>query len=124
MNQYRNTDKDIHQRIYRFIVGCFREVVRKIPKIAESLPVIGQISDSLTSMGANDQEADAAGSTRDFLAKYAIVKKETKETVYWLMFIGDSELVSKGTVEYYVQEGQEILRIVSKIIENTKLRAK
>ncbi len=120
MNQYRNTDKDIHQRIYRFIVGCFRDVVRKIPKTAENFPIIGQISASLTSMGANDQEADAAGSTRDFLAKYAIVKKETKETVYWLVFIGDTELVAKDVVVYYIQEGQEILRVVSKIIENTK----
>lgn len=120
MNTYRNTEKDIHQRIYRYIIGCFRDVVRKIPKTVENISTIGQLSSSLTSIGANDQEADAAGSKRDFLAKYQIVKKETKETVYWLSFIKDAELVSASIVTPYIQEGTEILKIVSSIMENTK----
>lgn len=39
-----------------------------------------QIVKSATSMGANDQEADGLQSKKDFIAKYSIVKKETKET--------------------------------------------
>lgn len=120
MNTYRNTDKDIHQRIYRYIIGCFRDVVKKIPKTAENLPIISQVSSSLTSMGANDQEADAASSTKDFLAKYHIVKKETKETVYWLSFVRDTALLPASIVDPYITEGTEILKIVSAIIENTK----
>lgn len=120
MNQYRNTDKDIHTRIYRFIVNCFRDVVRKIPKLTEDLPIISQISSSLTSMGANDQEADAAGSTKDFISKYLIVKKETKETIYWLSFIKDSGLLPQAAIDSYINEGNEILKIVSKILENTR----
>jgi four helix bundle protein len=120
MNQYRNTDKDIHTRIYRFIVNCFRDVVKKIPKTTENIPIISQISSSLTSMGANDQEADASGSKKDFIAKYLIVKKETKETVYWLFFVKDAGLVSQSILNSYLDEGSEILKIVSKIIENTR----
>lgn len=120
MNQYRNTDKDIHQRIYRFIIGCFRDVVKQIPKTAESLPVISQLSSSLTSMGANDQEADAASSTKDFVAKYHIVKKETKETVYWLSVVRDVGFINPTIVVPYISEGTEILKIISVIIENTK----
>ncbi|GEM_PF-4228436 len=71
-------------------------------------------------MGANDQEADAATSQRDFIAKYTIVKKETKETHYWLRFLRDTKLIDKTIVDSYIQECQEILLIVSKIIENTK----
>jgi len=119
MNKYANTDKDIHARIYRFILGCFRNVVKHIPKTTENLPIISQLSSSLTSMGANDNEADAAVSKRDFVAKYAIVKKESKETKYWLSLIQDSNIVSKRIVEPYIHECQEILLIVSKIIENT-----
>lgn len=124
MNQYRNTEKDIYVWIYRFIVGCFKDIVHKIPKTAENLPVISQISDSLTSIGANNQEVDAALSTKDFLAKYAIVKKENKETVYWLTFIRDADLIDKETIEYYIKEGDEILRIVSSTITNTKHTSK
>ena len=120
MNQYRNTDKDIHTRIYRFIVNCFRDVVRKIPKTTENLPIISQVSSSLTSMGANDQEADASGSKKDFISKYLIVKKETKETIYWLSFIKDCGLLPQSILDPYIDEGIEILKVVSKIIENTR----
>ncbi len=120
MNQYRNTDKDIHTRIYKFIVGCFGSVVRKIPKTPENLPIIGQVSSSLTSMGANDREADGAGSRRDFLSKYTIVRKETKETHYWLCLIRDTGMLPSLIVDPYIQECEEIGKIVSKIMENTR----
>jgi len=120
MNQYRNTDKDIHKRIYRFIVDCFKDIVNNIQKKPATIPIIGQLSASLTSMGANDQEADASGSKKDFVAKYKIVKKESKETVYWLSFLRDTGIFQDPIIDKYIQEGDEILRIVSKIIENTR----
>jgi four helix bundle protein len=112
--------QDIHQRIYIFVVNCFKVVVRKIPKTVENNPSISQSSSSLTSMGANDQEADAAESRKDFIAKYTIVKKETKETRYWLSFIRDLNLVPDSIVDKFLLEVQEILLIVSKIILNSK----
>jgi|SRR3989344_7889845 len=120
MNKYRNTEKDIHKRIYRFIIGCFRDIVKKIPKSIENNPIIEQISSSLTSIGANDQEADAALSKKDFVAKYAIVRKETKETLYWLSFIRDAPLITSNTIDYYISECEEIRNIVSSIIQNSK----
>ncbi len=120
MNKYRNTLQDIHLRIYKFIVSCFNNIVKKIPKSIENNPIISQISSSLTSMGANDQEADATTSKKDFIAKYSIVRKETKETKYWLSFIKDSLLVNKTIIEPYIAECQEILMIISKIIANTR----
>jgi len=120
MNKYRNTEKDIHARIYRFIIGCFKGVVRKISKTTENVPIISQLSSSLTSIGANDQEADAAATKKDFLAKYTIVRKETKETKYWLSFVKDTGLITTIIIQPYIEECNEILMIVSKIIENTK----
>lgn len=120
MNKYANTEKDIHTRIRRFVVGCFLNIVKKIPKTTENLPIISQVSASLTSMGANDQEADAADSNKDFVAKYTIVRKETKETRYWLTIISETGLLEHGIVEPYLKESQEILFIVIKIIQNSK----
>ena len=120
MNKYKNTPQDIHTRIYKFVIGCFKEVVKKIPRTTESLPVISQLASSLTSMGANDQEADGASTKKDFIAKYYIVKKEMKETKYWLSVIMDTNLFIKDAIEPYIEECQEILMIVSKIINNTK----
>lgn len=120
MNKYANTEKDIHLRIHKFVVNCFVDIVRKIPKNTENIPIIKQVAASLTSIGANDQEADAADSNKDFVAKYTIVKKETKETKYWLTFIMDTGILEKPLIEPYIKECQEILLIVSKIILNSK----
>lgn len=120
MNKYANTEKDIHTRIHKFTVNCFVSVVRKIPKSVENIPIIQQISASLTSIGANDQEADAANSNKDFILKYTIVKKETKETKYWLTLIRDSDILPCIIVDPYIKESQEILLIISKIIQNSK----
>lgn len=95
MNQYKDTEKDIHIRIYKFILNCFKNVVRKIPKTTENIPIISQLSSSLTSIGANDQEADASASKKDFIAKYNIVRKEIKETKYWLSLVHDADLINK-----------------------------
>ncbi len=119
MNKYANTEKDIHIRIHKFVVDCFVNVVKKIPKTTENIPIIKQVAASLTSIGANDQEADAADSKKDFIAKYKIVKKETKETKYWLTFISDTKILDENFVESYIKEAQEILLIVSKIILNS-----
>jgi len=120
MNKYKNTSLDIHKRIYNFVVSCFRDIIKKIPKTVENIPIIQQITSSLTSIGANDQEADGAATKKDFLAKYTIVRKETKETKYWLSFIRDTQLLSENQIAPYIQECHEILMIVSKIISNTK----
>jgi len=112
MNKYKNTPRDIHSRIYMFVINCFKNVVKKIPKTTDSLPIISQLSSSLTSMGANDQEADGASTKKDFIAKYYIVKKETKETKYWLSVIMDANLLSKEVVTPYIEECHEILMIV------------
>ena len=121
MNKYKNTDKDIHKRIYKFVVECFRDIVQKIPKRTESLPIIGQLSSSLTSIGANDREADASGSQKDFIAKYMIVRKETNETLYWLNVVCDLKQVQSDIVLPYIKECQEILNVVSSIIKSAKL---
>lgn len=119
-NIYSDTEKDIHKRIYKFILVCFKNVVRNIPKNTENNPIIRQISASLTSVGANDQEADTAGSQKDFIAKYSIVRKEAKETLYWLSLISDLHLLPEASVEPSRKECQEIFYIISSIIRSAK----
>lgn len=123
MNKYKGTDKDIHKRIYAFILGCFRDVVMKIPRRSETIPIVEQIASSLTSIGANDREADASGSKKDFIAKYMIVKKESNETLFWLLLISDLQLVSPQICLPYIGECQEIFNIISSIILSAKNKA-
>lgn len=119
MNKYQGKSNDIHTRIYNLVKNCFLEIIKKIPKKTETIPIISQVASSLTSIGANDQEADGALTKKDFISKYSITKKETKETIYWLTLIKDLGLAPLEKIDPYIQECHEILLIISKIINNT-----
>lgn len=116
----KSYEKDIHERIYKFVIRVIN-LTKILPKTPQNDVIIYQIVKSVTSMGSNDQEADGAESRKDFIAKYTIVKKENKETNYWLRVIEDtnSEEVVKRMGDLR-KEGLEILRVVSTIIINTK----
>lgn len=111
--------KDIHERIYQFVVRVLN-LTKSLPKTPQNLILIAQIIRSVTSMGANDQEADGTDSRKDFIAKYAIVRKEGKETNYWLRLIEDTNPTFKNRMISLRQEGKEIVKIVSTIILNSK----
>lgn len=108
---------DIHERIFNFIVNVI-EFLNKLPKTYINLIFINQITRSVTSMGANDQEADGALTKKDFVHGFTIVRKEGKETVFWLRLIGRISLKQSKDVENLIREGGEIVAIVSTIIRN------
>lgn len=114
-------DNDIHDRIYKFVVRVLN-LTKNLPKSSQNLILINQITRSATSMGANDQEADGTETIKDFLHCYTIVRKESKETNYWLKLIADTNSLFYNRMKNLMQEGEEIVRIVSTIIINTKRR--
>lgn len=117
----KNAEKiqDIHERIYQFILRVLN-LNKSLPKTTQNLILIAQVTRSVTSMGANDQEADGTDSRKDFISKYSIVRKEGKETNYWLRLIEDTNPEFKSRMTSLKQEGKEIVKIVSAIIINTK----
>lgn len=119
INKYSNND--IHERIYKFINRVL-DLIKSLSPTLENKVFSEQLARAVTSMGSNDQEADCAESRKDFLSKYGIVKKENKETNYWLRLINDRNPILGKRMNDLIQEGQEILLIVSKIISNTRER--
>ena len=117
MTQYEG-DKNIHERIFKYVIAGVK-VIKTIPKNIENIPIISQISGSLTSMGANDQEADSASSKKDFIQKYGIVRKETKETIYWWKVLKETGFVHPQ-LDWLISEAKEIYAIVTTIILNSK----
>ena len=115
----QNKPQDIHERIYQFVLRVIH-LVKSLPKTPENLILINQILRSATSMGANDQEADGTDSRKDFVSKYSIVRKEGKETNYWLRLIADVNPGFKDRMQDLMQECKEIVKIVSTIMLNAK----
>ena len=115
----KDYESDIHERIYKFVIRVIN-LTKALAKSPQNDVIIYQIVESATSMGANDQEADGAESKKDFIAKYSIVKKETKETNYWLRIIKDTNPNFEKRITELQQEGLEIVRIISAIIISAK----
>jgi len=57
---------------------------KRIPATPVTLPLISQLVQSGTSVGANYCEADDACSRKDFRFKVGTCRKESKETKHWL----------------------------------------
>ena len=77
-----------------------------------------QLLRSGTSIGANIEEAVAAQSRRDFLAKMSIASKEARETRYWLVLLQKSKL-TKLDLKPAIVQVEELIRILTSIVKTT-----
>lgn len=112
-------NNNIHKRIFDFVIRVLR-LTKALPKTQQNLIFIKQITRSVTSIGANDQEADGSSTRKDFYHCLTIVKKETKETNYWLKIISETNPSLKNKMLLLIQEGQEIEAIISSIVQKGK----
>lgn len=78
-----------------------------------------QLLKSGTSIGANVEEAGAAQSKRDFIAKMAIASKEARETKYWIRLLKHGELL-KFNDEEFLSEINEIVNILTAIVKTSQ----
>ena|SRR5260221_13966299 len=115
----KESAKDIHQRIYNFVIRVLK-LLKELPRSPENIIIIAQITRSVTSIGANDKEADGTITRNDFVHKYSIVRKEAKETDYWLNIIADTHPTLKARMKDLIAEGVEIIKIVSVITYKAK----
>ncbi len=114
-----NKPYDIHPRIYSFIIRVIR-LVNSLPKTESNKIITNQLLRCVTSIGANDQEADGSLTKKDFLHTYTIVRKESKETYFWLSLIADTNIILEKRMKDLLKENQEIVAIISSIINKTR----
>jgi len=85
-------------------------------------PLIQQLIRSGTSVGANVEESQAGQSRADFIHKLEIALKELRETRYWLKLLVATEIVPESRLSSLINESEELLKILSKIVVSTKGR--
>jgi four helix bundle protein len=81
--------------------------------------IAGQLLRSGTSIGANMEEAEAAQTKRDFIAKCRISLKEARETRYWLRLLMAGNKVADTKLQPLAQECEEIMNIIGAIVRNS-----
>ena len=73
-----------------------------------------------TSVGANAREAKYGQSRNDFISKMSIALKEAAETEYWLELLYRTDYLVKEEYESIQKDCKEILKILIKIVKNSK----
>jgi four helix bundle protein len=94
------------------------------PKSQVSSHIGGQVIRSVSSVGANYEEACTAQSRADFIHKMQIALKEIREPVYWVKLATRLDLPAKSGWPQVVQEGNELLLILAKSVATSKGVAK
>ncbi len=109
---------DLKGRILRFVLRVLT-LVKQLPDNRINRIFVDQIVRSASSIGSNYEEADGTPTKKDFIYKMGVVKKEAKETKYWLKLI---RLTNNN--QYWKEidetglENEELIRIFAKIIIN------
>jgi four helix bundle protein len=114
----RDVPYDIRERTFQFAVRVIR-AVRRLPKDAATRVVAYQLVKSATSVGANVEEADSAESTRDFIHKTSISRKEARESRYWLRVVRAAILDVEEFADLE-RESDELVRIFSAMSANAR----
>jgi four helix bundle protein len=112
---------DIRKRAFQYALRAIR-LFRHLRREKEWAGwIIGeQFLKSATSIGANIEEAQSAESRADFIHKMAIAQKESRESLYWLKLLAESELIAHAKLEPLLKETDEIIAVITRIIVNSK----
>ena len=122
MNQILNPKPkyDLEQRTLDFAKDI-RLFLKSIPDTIANREDSKQLVRLSGSVGANYIEANESISKKDFKLRIKISRKESKESIYWLkLIIETNKLDNKIVGNRLVGEATELLKIFSAIIEKTK----
>ena len=109
-------EPDIRFRTFEFSVQVIE--LYKFLQFEKKEYVLGkQLLRSGTSIGANVEEATAAQSKKDFIAKMSIALKEARETNYWLRLLKRTGFIKKDNL---INESSEIMNILGAIIRTSR----
>lgn len=119
------TPELLYERLLAFAKRC-QKLVKRLPKIIYNAEYGSQLIRSSASPGSNYIEAIEASSRRDFTYRLKVCRKETKESIHWLMLIenANEEFAEiKKESEDLIKEARELVRIfTSSVLTSEKNR--
>ena len=106
---------DLLDRTFKFSVNI-RNLVRELKVTIITADDIKQVLRSSGSVGANYIEACEALSKKDFGHRLKIVRKEAKETVYWLLLIKPFYEEKQTDFNHLIDEAEQLTKIFGSIV--------
>jgi four helix bundle protein len=120
MSSRRKPVREIKARAFDFACRIIRLHQFSVKQRGTSRSLAGQILRAGTSVGANLEEAHAAQSKSDFVAKSCIALKEGRETHYWLRLLIACELAPAKRLGPLVREADELVAIMTVIVKKAR----
>lgn len=105
--------RDIRERTFEFAVRVI-SLCKTLHKDEINRILINQVVRSVTSIGANLEEATGAHTRKEFINCTNISRREARETDYWLRLIYEiNNQVIKGRMDDLLKESNEIISILT-----------
>ena len=106
-------EKDLQVRLFHFAINVIK-MFRGLKGGSELLVIRPQLIKSVTSSGANYDEAQGAVSRADFSCKVGISLKEMRESNYWLKILHEL-YAANAEIELLLKESEELKNIFGSI---------
>lgn len=113
--------QDIRDRSSAFGCAVARLALSLAPVVGVRV-IIDQLLKAGTAVGANLEEAKAGSSRREFVRFVEISLREARESLYWLRICETLELGPLKQVRELRGEADQLVRILTAIVVNTKRR--
>jgi four helix bundle protein len=97
-------------RTFDFAVAVF-QLCRPLMRNPEARVPTGQLVRASASVAANYRASCRARSKRDFIAKLGTVIEESDESLFWLEYLGATDLMSSGATQKLRSESNELVAI-------------
>lgn len=115
--------REIQERTFRLALRVttlatdseYQRVVRQV--------VVRQMVRAVTSVGANVEEAAAAQTKPDFVARMSVARKEAREANFWLRLAHESGVAAGVDWDNLRGEAMEVSRVVAAITRNAQRSA-
>ncbi len=107
----------ISERAFDFACRIVRLCERLWKGGPASRKIADQLFDSGTSIGANSAESQGGQTKPDFVAKLAVSRKESWETIFWLRLAIATQIVTKDEVAWELDEAQQLKAMITSAIK-------
>jgi four helix bundle protein len=109
--------KIISERTFRFACRIVKLCERLWSQGFAARKIADQLFDSGTSMGANSAESQGGQTKPDFIAKLAVSRKESWETIFWLRLAIATGVVTKDEVAWELDEAQQLKAMITSAVK-------
>ena len=113
------TENPIRHKSFEFAVRIVN-LYKKLTSERKEFVMSKQLLRSGTSIGANIEEAAAAFSKKEFIAKNQISYKESFETSFWLRLLNRTEYLNEKEFQSMFDDNEEIIKILTSILKTCK----